>query len=67
MKLLAKKDARLYFKFIRGTNLDMDLGQVKTWLIQNGYIEHVEGDKHIIKKKMNRTEILEELKSENRN
>lgn len=67
MKILAKKDVRLYFRFIRGTDLNMDLGQVKTWLIQKGYIEHCEGDMHIVLKKMNRTAILKELKNETGN
>ena len=61
MKILAKKDVRLYFRFIRGTELKMDLGQVKTWLIQNGYIEHCEGDMHIVLKKMDRTKLLKEM------
>lgn len=56
-----KKDARLYFKYIKFGGLDIDLGALKTLLIKTGYICHVEGDKYEELKKMPNVEKLREL------
>ena len=61
--LRAKKDQRLYFSFISGTKLDgrIDLGKLKTELIRLGYIEHIEGDRYKLIKKMNREQVINEV------
>lgn len=55
----SKKDARLYFKYIRVGGLDISLAKLKTKLIKLGYIEHVEGDRY---QELKRLPSVDELK-----
>lgn len=62
-RIRAKKDARLFFRFLNNTALEnkIDLSTLKTWLIRHGYIEHVEGDKYLEIKKLDRDKIISEI------
>lgn len=51
-KLRSKKDARLYFKYIKNGGLKLTLSELKTLLIKKGYIEHVEGDRYLELKRL---------------
>lgn len=54
----SKKDARLYFKYIKNGKLNINLSKLKTELIKLGYIQHVEGDRFIELKRLPGTEEL---------
>ncbi len=60
-KIRAKNDARLYFKY---RDLELDLGVLKTELIKLGYIEHVEGDRFLVLKKLPNIKELREVLNE---
>ena len=62
-KIIAHNDIRLKASILRDERLKgkMSLGELKTYMIKQEYIEHVEGDMFIVIKKWKNETLINEL------